>query len=614
MALALDGLSACSPAQTDGDGDADADADADAGLCSAGDWRCSGVAYQECEDGEWVNAECAGVCVADIGCSACTPGERYCQDNTVMECNDDGTGGEVVLACDVAAGYQCTGGSCSNACDAALSNRSNVGCEYWAVDLDNAENSLRMPGFPDLGDNAAAEQFAVVVANTDLALTAHVTAEINTAPQGEDLAVETVAEADVGPGELYVFDLPRRDADGEEVTPYVDDGPQTWLSSRAFRIKSTAPVVAYQFNPINQKFSNDASLLLPTSGLDNHHIVLGYPPNSALNIKGTPKNRAYVAVVATQPDTHVKVTPTYRIAASVESPDLAMGQAVPEIAAGETYEVDMGPFDLLNLETPLLSLQEAARSYPELTGTVVESDQPVAVYFGTDLSVVAPDIDRDPDNDDCCAEHLEAAILPTSTMGKRFIATRSPPRSASNYEVDVYRVMAVVDGTSITTNVTPGVSYPLDAGEFIEFDSADPFVLEATEPVHLAQFMVSQSYTDDYTGDPSMLMYPAFEQWRGAYLFTTGRGFDENYAVIAMPDGAEVTLDEASVLSGFCDAPIPISEVDGESYVEVICPIEDGAHRVDSGEVFVGVSVYGYYGAGSYAYSAGSELHQIFLY
>jgi hypothetical protein len=607
----------CSPASGGGDGDADADGDGDGAGCVEGEWQCWGAAYQECRGGEWVNAECDGVCVEDIGCTACVPGMRFCQDNTVMECNEEGTGSVVVLECDVSQGFQCSGGFCTNACDEAVASRSNVGCEYWAVDLDNAENSIQIPGFPYLGDDAAGAQFAVVVANTDLALTAHVTAEINVAPFGEELELETVAEADLAPGGLEVFELPRRDADGEDVTQYVDDGPQTWLSSRAFRIKSTAPIVAYQFNPIDQAFSNDASLLLPTSGLDTHHVVLGWPPNAPINMKGMPKNRVYVAVVATQPDTHVKVTPTYRIAASIETPDITsgMGMAVPEIAAGEVFETDMGPFDLLNLETPLLTLQEAMRSFPEITGTIVESNQPVAVFFGADLASVGPE-DPPPEVDGCCAEHLEAQIIPTSAMGKRYVVTRSPPRSPSYPEVDIYRVMAVRDGTAVTTNLGgAAASFTIDAGRFFQFESAEPFVLEASEPVHVAQFLVSGGWVDGRTmGDPSMLLYPAFEQWRGTYLFTTGRGFELNYAVIAMPEGASVTLDGIDVLTPLCDTPMPIGEIDGEQFVEVVCAIEDGAHRVESGEAFVGVSAYGYYYAGSYAYAAGSELNQIFLY
>lgn len=603
------GVSVCSPAQGDGDGDVDADADGDSdGGCVEGLWRCSGIAYQECHDGVWDNADCNGVCVEDIGCAACTPEERYCDGNNLMECNDEGTGGDLVMDCTTEEGYICSGGSCTNACEKAVTTRSNVGCEYWAVDLDNAENSLKMPGMPDIGDRAAAAQFAVAVANTDLNLSAHVTVEINSAPQGEPLDLEVVAEVDVARSSLEVLELPRRDADGDNVTDHVDDGPQTWLSSRAFKIKSTAPVVAYQFNTINQMFSNDASLLLPKSGLDNHHIVLGYPPNAPIAGLGSPKNRSYLTVLGTAENTLVKVTPSYKI---------MEGEGVPELVENVEYEFVLGPFDVLNLETPLLTLQQVmgGAKLPDLTGSIVESDNPVAVFFGNDLTSIAP-IGATSEGTVCCAEHIESQILPTSAMGKRFIVTRSPQRSRSTPEVDVYRVLAAVDETEVTTTLSgTEASFSLNAGEFFAFNSAEPFVLDSTQPVHVGQFLINQEWIEDhYTGDSSFLMFPAFEQWRGTYIFTTGRGFSEDYAVLAVPDSATVTLDGADVFSPFCNDPIDIGDVEGAHYVQVVCPIEDGVHVVDSGDISVGVTAYGYYSAGSYAYSAGSELNQIFLY
>lgn len=603
------GISVCSPAQSDGDGDIDADADSDSdGGCVEGQWRCSGIAYQECHDGVWDNADCNGVCVEDIGCAACTPGERYCDGNNLMECNEEGTGGDLVMDCTTEEGSICSGGSCTNACAVAEETRSNVGCEYWAVDLDNAENSLRMPGMPDVGDMAAAAQFAVAVANTDPTLSAHVTAEINNAPQGEPLDLEVVAEVDVAPSSLEILELPRRDADGDNVTDHVDDGPQSWLSSRAFKIKSTAPVVAYQFNTINQMYSNDASLLLPKSGLDTHHIVLGFPPNAPVKSSISPKNRSYLTVLGTEENTKVKVTPAYTI---------MEGEGVPELAEGVEHEFLLGPFDVLNLETPLLTLQQVmgGAKLPELTGSIVDADKAVAVFFGNDLTSIGP-LDADPEAESCCAEHIESQILPTSAMGKVFVVTRSAPRSHTNPEVDVYRVLAIVDNTEVTTNLSgPAASFSLNSGEFFEFDTAEPFVLESTQPVHVGQFLISQLYIEDRViGDPSFLMFPGKAQWRGTYIFTTGRGFSENFAVLAIPDGATATLDGADVFSPFCNDPMDIGDAEGIHYVQVVCPVEDGVHVVDSGEDFVGVTAYGYYSAGSYAYSAGSELHQIFLY
>jgi len=123
----------------------------------------------------------------------------------------------------------------------------DLGIEYWAVDLDNTENQF---------DDAAAGLFAVAVANVEGTQTAHVEVALNDGPVGGPLALDIVDSADILPGEIHVFSLPRRDADGENVTDGVDDGTQTWLSSRAFRISSDVPVAAHQFNPLDQRWSN----------------------------------------------------------------------------------------------------------------------------------------------------------------------------------------------------------------------------------------------------------------------------------------------------------------------------------------------------------------------
>jgi tetratricopeptide (TPR) repeat protein len=70
----------------------------------------------------------------------------------------------------------------------------------------------------------------------------------------------------VPPGFLEVFELPRREVDGSTgAAP--NDGTHTAVTSNAYRIGASHPVTAYQFNPLENVnvFSNDASLLLPTS-------------------------------------------------------------------------------------------------------------------------------------------------------------------------------------------------------------------------------------------------------------------------------------------------------------------------------------------------------------
>ena len=77
-----------------------------------------------------------------------------------------------------------------------------------------------------------------------------------------------VIEGTVSPFNLLVFPLPAREVDGSPPGEF-NTGTGTALTRNAYRITSTVPVVAYQFNPLENVnvFSNDASLLKPVEAL-----------------------------------------------------------------------------------------------------------------------------------------------------------------------------------------------------------------------------------------------------------------------------------------------------------------------------------------------------------
>src|SRR5512140_561530 len=123
---------------------------------------CTALGYQECNDGAYsppVQCATTETCDPNLGCVVCAPDQLYCggdTDNSVLRCNHDGTGGTLVMDCP--ADNVCSGGACKTPCDAALDHPSNVGCDFWAADLDNEAFSA---------NNAAAQQFAIVAANNN---------------------------------------------------------------------------------------------------------------------------------------------------------------------------------------------------------------------------------------------------------------------------------------------------------------------------------------------------------------------------------------------------------------------------------------------------------------
>ena len=59
----------------------------------------------------------------------------------------------------------------------------------------------------------------------------------------------------IAPRGIVILELPARNIEG------------TMIEERAYRVVANSPLTAYQFNPLEnvEVFSNDASLLLPTS-------------------------------------------------------------------------------------------------------------------------------------------------------------------------------------------------------------------------------------------------------------------------------------------------------------------------------------------------------------
>jgi len=56
------------------------------------------------------------------------------------------------------------------------------------------------------------------------------------------------------------------------------------------------------------------------------------------------------------------------------------------------------------------------------------------------------------DGNDCCTDHMEEQMLPTTALGWKFTVNRSPVRSTDPgyVEPDLYRILGTVDGTVVT--------------------------------------------------------------------------------------------------------------------------------------------------------------------
>jgi hypothetical protein len=599
-------------------------------------WRCMSEDDMRCQDevltycvreGEFLSqyerdCEAEGlICLQSppLGCVLCRPGLRRCEGNDVYECSEDGMAWVYVETCNPGKGELCINGYCVSGCDNSERWKSNVGCLYYPVDLDNAVTQ---------GLDASAQQYAVVVSNPSGA-EAVVTVERNDAPPGQEPEIVVVDERIVSPNDLEVFQLDRREVDGSTRLG-ANNGTGSAITSAAYRLRSTAPIVAYQFNPLDnvQVFSNDASILIPTTALGEEYVVLGWPQTIAETPDYFDEDlRAFLTVVGTDYETQV----TLEFPASDRMIILGDGDTIPDLFGGDTFTTTLGPFDTLNLETDGFMA--------DFTGTVISASKPVVVFAGSEASDV-PTFD-DYTTRQCCADHLEQQLYPVDRSGRKYVAALTPQRTRAvkmaggdvtvHEEKEYFKLLGLYEDTTVhTTLPMPYDVISLDPGKSVVIETTVDFVVTADKPVSFGQFVASQNVTgisfDLPGGDPVFIMVPPVEQWRMGYIFLTPSLYAFDFIILVHSPEADVLFDgrpfpptcrstsvpgaEAEFVVTRCQLSFP--EIVEGSPPDNILPgdQDDGVHEILS-DYPVGVVVYGFDNYVSYGYPGGTDLRII---
>jgi len=623
-------------------------------LCTVGQQRCTQTGIEHCEQQasgavDWVLQEdCANQgrqCIPIIyQCKKCMPDQSACDGQDVYQCDSTGEQTTLIDTCDVTAGIACRSGACTDLCGRARIEKSNVGCEYWAVDLDNA--------MIDATSNAAAQQFAVVISNPhpDVAVSIHI-AQDDTVP-GQMGAPHDIATAVIAPLNLAVFKLGPREVDGSPEGQY-NTGSHTALTRHAFRVRADFPVVAYQFNPLENVavFSNDASLLKPREALTfgnagslvTQYVVAGWPqtiaatddPDTNFSPNYPIHLRSFLTIVGTQPDTTVRV----KTAAKVVG-----GGPIAETPIDGVVEAKLDAFDVLNLET--------ADFNADFTGSLIDADAPIAVFTGGEAS----DAPHFPTLSErrCCADHLEDQLDPVRTAGKQFAIAHNPSRTrmvtaagaitAEVPEPDYVRFVAASKTGAIIKTTLPAPDDLIELkflGDHKEVTAYRDFMAESTEPVIVAQVMASQDAVGVKRGlpggDPSMLIVPPMEQARPDYVFLTPDKYAFDYVTVVAPAGVGVLLDDKLLTPEICEVgaadgltkqerggmdpshyvyrcQLSFPVIDALANPPLVLPgnQNDGVHSIIAG-VPILVNVGGFDSYVSYSYAAGTDLRAIAL-
>lgn len=539
---------------------------------------------------DYVEQPCPGGAPCTGGtCSApeCTEGARRCLGpDQVQLCNGARAW---VPGAFCPTGTECFDGKCELLCELNKKVSSYIGCEYWSVDLDNYDDALSQP-------------HAVVITNPNPTLPA--TVSFNAGYSNTQLRTS----ADGVPFDLTI---PPREFRIYSIPVGFDHSGTRLLQDKAIRVASSIPVIAHQFNPLNNVdvYSNDGTLLIPTNTTGTEYWGMSWPHRG-----GRARIRGFLTIVnSTGAPNKVRVTPSAQVVA---------GEGIPVMEPGVERVFELAPGASLNLETSGVEFEDALVSgclqatqgtppnmspCPDLTGTYINSEQPITVFGGHQCGNVLFGVDR--------CDHIESILFPVQSWGKDYVGTKFSPRSDSSIpEPDIWRVVASEDNTLIRTDPPiDGVNgFTLQAGQWRQFEATVDFRLGSNRPVMLTQYMVGANWlgiprvcdldgSPTGIGDPAMALSVPASQYRKDYFVLAPEAYEKDFLNLIAPANASILLDGQAVDESLFKA------VGAGAYKVAVVPVEDGFHTLTSTVAF-GVVSYGYDCRVSYASAGGLNL------
>ena len=325
----------------------------------------------------------------------------------------------------------------------------------------------------------------------------------------------------------------------------------------AMRVMSDNQIRIYGLNRL--VWTTDAFAALPIGSLGQQYRVMAWPGRSTDS-----DNRSQFAIAATEDGTSVIITPKATSGTRT---------------SGVPYTITLNQFDAYQLVAS-----------GDLTGTLIESDAPIAVFGGHQCGYV-------PSNYNYC-DHLVEQMPPIDMWGTGAMTVPLATRSGGDY----FRILASQDNTTVVIDGPVPSTWTLNAGQRLNRILDGNNSITADAPILVAQYSTGSDY-DGAVADPFMMLLPPAQQFLRSYTFTTpSSGFPSNFVnVIALATdaaGGWVLLDGIPVGSGLF-TPMP-----GALYSGAQVPVSLGAHTLEAPSP-LGLYVYGYADYDSYGYSGG---------
>jgi CshA-type fibril repeat protein len=360
----------------------------------------------------------------------------------------------------------------------------------------------------------------------------------------------------VTPGEVTAVPIPATyqitQADGIQ-----DDG---------IHVTSSTDVAVYGVNQLNS--TSGAFVGLPVDSLGQRYRALGYE-----GLGGSLPSQ--LTVVGTANDTTVTITPKTSVGSHAADVPYTV-----DLDAGQVYQV---------------------QEFHDVTGTVVESSAPVAVFGGAECTDI-------PVGFSAC-DHLVQQLTPTSAWGTDFLTVRF----ANRLKGDTYRVLANEDDTEVSVNGDSVAT--LGAGEFWEGvlpadatgTGSEGVSIHSSKPTLVAQYGNSSSY-DGSTGDPMMMLVPPAGQYLDSYTLAAPdvSGYAPYASLVVPTDDVDSIVFDGDTLPAEDFAPIAGSDYSGAQLT-----LTSGTHNLSGPNPF-SVQVYEWGSYDGFGFPGGMAMKRIY--
>ncbi len=363
-------------------------------------------------------------------------------------------------------------------------------------------------------------------------------------------------------------------------------------------VKSDSAIVCYGMN--HKTATADAFLALPKNVAATAYMAMCYS-NSNSDVFGTFLQPSEFAVAAFDSNTTVTITPSVTTQ-SGGFPNVPINYI---LHAGECVQIQANINGAGSID---------------LTGSIITSNKPIAVFSGHKRSEVPHDYVYydDQSNPHSSRDHLAEQMPPICAWGKSFIATNFKPRVLG----DVMRVLVSENGTTVKINGQAWTT--LNRGQYRDTliaysDTAtnNIFTIETSQPSLVGMYAHSTN-SGSGLGDPFFAIVPPLEQTYNdfTYFISNYSVYNgNNFVVIATEASGAGKISLNGVVQPAASYQPAYGTINGKKYaVGTFQQPVTGINRAkspNSEDKGFTILAYGFGVVDSYGYTAGSLLKPI---